>query len=106
MDGNLFKRKCKQRIVVWTQKEKKELSNPYFQILRVTEEYYELQSKNTGHLWIIKKQFLRHPHIMLYHKHSPQIPYYHKQCRIYTVKQAVNIIEKHDRYILQTYESK
>lgn len=106
MDGYLFKRKCKQRIVVWTQKEKKELSNPYFQILRVTEEYYELQSKNTGHLWIIKKQFFRHPHIMLYHKHSSQIPYYHKQCRIYTVKQAVNFIEKHDRYILQTYESK
>lgn len=38
---------------------------------------------------------------MLYHKHSQTIPYYHKQCKIYTVKQAINIIEKHDRYILQ-----
>ncbi len=99
-------RKFQYKIVVWTQREKRELSNPYFKLLKVTEEYYELQSKNTGHLWIVKKQYFRQPHIMLYHKHSKKIPYYHKQCKIYTVKQAINIIEKHDRYILQANKGK
>ena len=99
-------RKFQYKIVVWTQREKRELSNPYFKLLKVTEEYYELQSKNTGHLWIVKKQYFRQPHIMLYHKHSKNIPYYHKQCKIYTVMQAINIIEKHDRYILQANKGK
>lgn len=91
---------------MWTQKEKRELSNPYFELLKVTEEYYELQSKNTRHLWIIKKKSFGYHQILLYHKHSHKKPYYHKQCSLYTVKQAINVIEKHDSYILQTYGRK
>ena len=106
MDCYFYERKFRCRLVVWTQKEKRELNNPYFKLLKVTEEYYELQSKNTGHLWIIKKQSFGHHRIILYHKHADKKPYYHKQCCTYTVKKAINIIERHDSYILHIYGGK
>ena len=36
--------------IIWTPKEQKMLQDTYFEILRITEEYYELKSKNTGQL--------------------------------------------------------
>lgn len=86
---------------MWTHKEKIRLENSYFRILRATEEYYELQSKNTRHLWIIKKQSNNDHLIILYHKHSQQVPYYHKQCATYTVKQAIKVIQRHDKWLMR-----
>jgi len=88
-----------EREKLWTKKEKKELNDIYFKILRITREYYEIQSRNTGHLWIIKKQYTNGYFVTLYHKHSQKILYYHKQCNLSTVGQGIKIIKKHDRYI-------
>lgn len=97
----IIKVKMEQRKIEWTLEEKLRLENSYFKILRVTEEYYELQSKNTGHLWIIKKQYNNDCLIMLYHKHSQQVSYYHKQCAMYTVKQAIKVIQRHDKWLMR-----
>lgn len=88
-----------QEAIIWTQKEKRKLSDTYFKILQITEKYYELQSKNTGHHWIVKKICTGKYPVVLYHKHSRKNTYYHKQCGVYTVTQAINEIKKHDQYI-------
>jgi hypothetical protein len=87
------------RTITWTPKEQKKLKDTYFEILRITEEYYELQSKNTGHLWIIKKQCIGRYPVILYHKHSKKISYYHKQRGVCTVSEAIKTIKEHDEYM-------
>lgn len=88
-----------QEIGLWTSKEQKILNDPYFQVLRITERYYELKSRNTGHFWIIQKQYTGKYPVVLYHKHSDKITYYHRHRNTYSVRDAVAEIKEHDQYI-------
>lgn len=69
----------------------------------MTHNFYEIQSINTSHLWIIKKVYnCTSVKIHVYHKHSSNIPYYHRHLTTYSVKKAVLLIKKHDIYILNS----
>ena len=41
--------------------------------------------------------------IIIYHKHHPSIPYYHRHGYAYTITQALRNIESHDRYVLSGF---
>ncbi|VIG16516.1 HSP20-like domain of uncharacterised function (DUF1813) [Clostridioides difficile] len=69
------------------------------------EEYIEVKSVNTEHCWnVFKYTFESGKHVTLYHKHSINKPYYHKQCSCRTVAEAVERIKQHDEYELNRRE--
>jgi hypothetical protein len=78
-----------------------QLDPSYFTFIRSNEIFIELKSKNTGHCWCIKKiSYINSKRIQVFHKHSFENPYYHKQKNTYAMKEAIEIIKKHDSYIL------
>lgn len=80
----------------------KAISRSYYDIIRVTDNYIEIKSKNTKHMWIISKPmpYIENKPIIIYHKHSQSVPYYHKHGYAYNIYQAVNSIKSHDEYVL------
>lgn len=74
----------------------------YFLTIRHTEDFYELQSKNTGHYWVVKK--CHNPvdgkSVVLFHRHNTPTNRYHKHHYHGSVKNAVMEIKSHDRYVL------
>ena len=88
-------------MLLFTNAEKRLIEKNYFIILRETEDYIEIKSKNTKHLWIIQKHsFVDDKKIYLYHKHSEKNKYYHKHWQCYTVRQCVGSIKNHDKYVI------
>ena len=77
--------------------------DPYFSIIRLNDELCQLRSRNTGHCWMIWKNYNADPfRIELYHKHHLQDKYYHQQRRqVCSVRNAIRIIKEHDRYVLR-----
>lgn len=73
----------------------------YFKIIRETGSFIEIMSKNTKHCWLIQKKRDDDNLIILHHKHSMQIPYYHKQKEVSSVAHAMKLIKGHDRFVLQ-----
>ena len=87
---------------MFTIPEKKLIDKKYFEIIRETDDFIELKSKNTHHCWIIQKhQFDDKRKIYLYHKHSMKNRYYHHHYKTFTVRQAVEDIKGHDEYVLK-----
>ena len=88
-------------IIIFTNKDRKLLREPYFIFLREEERFIEVKSKNTQHCWMIfKKVSPSDRPVTLYHKHHQSDPYYHKQYATLTVKHAIQILKEHDEYIL------
>lgn len=87
---------------MFTKKEKGLIDRAYFKIVRETEGFVEVISKNTRHCWIIQKRLSQGKRkIYLYHKHSDKDEYYHQHNRTFTVGQAIHDIKDHDRYVLR-----
>ena len=74
----------------------------YFSIIRLNDELCQLRSRNTGHCWMIWKNYNADPfRIELYHKHYLQDKYFQQQRRqVCSVRNAIRIIKEHDRYVL------
>ncbi|WP_167958554.1 hypothetical protein [Anaerosporobacter faecicola] len=90
---------------MFTKSEKKLLGGGYFTIIREEEKFIELQSKNTGHCWMIfKKTYDRDKPVVLYHKHTANTDWYHEHRNTCTVKNAVANIKLHDDYVLKHKE--
>ena len=86
----------------FTRKERALLNDPYFQVLRETDQFIEVESVNTKHCWYVFKNTIeQHVTITLYHKHSRSKPYYHKQKVCRTVTEAVEVAKSHDSYVLE-----
>lgn len=86
---------------MFTNKDYSLINNCYFNILRQTENFIEIQSLNTKHCWIIKKQVCTSSYpIILYHKHTAATPYYHKHRGYNKISKAIEEIKKHDTYVL------
>jgi hypothetical protein len=87
---------------MFTAKELYQVNTNYFNILKTYDDFIEIQSINTKHYWIIKKQitYTRTP-LVLYHKHSLLTPYYHKQSRANSINHAIQQIKSHDKYVLK-----
>ena len=87
---------------MFTRKEKNMLFDPYFEVIRETEQFIEVRSVNTGHCWSVFKNIYNAPRkITLYHKHKESDRYFH-QHRVYrTVVDAVSEIKSHDKYVLE-----
>ena len=84
---------------MYTQKERRLLSAPYFRLIRRTDTFYEIQSQNTGHFWIIKKiQTTQQNPIIIYHKHTQGTLYYHEHGKARNVQSALQQIKNHDVY--------
>lgn len=81
--------------------EKRLCEDMYFFVRRIEEDYIEIQLKNTCHCWLIHKPKEATYPVVLYHKHKSSNPYFHKQCPVFTVKRAIQVIKKHDEYILK-----
>lgn len=86
---------------MFTQKEHLLLTSPYFKLIRQTDDFYEIQSRCTGHCWIIQKpsSYDQHP-IRIYHKHTKGTPFYHRHGHSYSVRSAIRQIRNHDAYQL------
>lgn len=78
------------------------LAAPYFRVIRTAHDYYEIQSRCTGHCWIIQKPYYtqRHP-VRIYHKHGRKTPYYHRHGQANAIHSAIRQIKNHDAYVLQ-----
>jgi hypothetical protein len=99
--NNSKQRFSKGADTIFTIPERRLLNAGYFTIIRSDETFYEIKSKNTGHYWIVKKQNSSPSvPIQVYHKHSLQIPYYHKQRSTNTVQRAIEIIKEHDAFAM------
>lgn len=86
---------------MFTRTEKSLIDKKYFKIIRETEGFIEVISKNTKHCWIIQKRLSQGKRmIYLYHKHSSNDAYYHQHNKAFTVGQAVDDIMGHDGYVL------
>ena len=87
---------------MYTSPELRLLYNDYFEIIRNTNDFIELKSRNTKHCWIIHKhKFGDNKKIYLYHKHSIENKYYHQHWKTYSVKMAVDRIKGHDKYVIE-----
>jgi len=87
---------------MFTEKDKEMLANPYFKVVTKTSTMYEVQSKNTGHYWVIFPMVdhkLRY--VKLMHKYKKEHDY-HEQTTTGTVLDAVLEIICHDDYKLKT----
>ena len=63
---------------MFTRKEKNMLFDPYFEVIRETEQFIEVRSVNTGHCWSVFKNIYNAPRkITLYHKHKESDRYFH-----------------------------
>lgn len=84
-----------------TKKDLQQVSLNEFVILKQTNYYIELISKNTGHCWTIYKHGSsdKYP-VWLYHKHSQKDQCYHLQRKKGSVKAAIKEIQVHDQYQL------
>lgn len=88
---------------MFTKKEKRLIGEGYFTIIRETEWYIEILSKNTKHCWIICKNLNgRDLPVIIYHKHSQKTKYYHKHWKTWSIPKAVESIKQHDTYVLNT----
>ena len=86
---------------MFTNKEKRNIDLKYFEMLKNTDDYIELMSRNTKHCWIIHKhKFDDAMKVYLYHKHKRNQPYYHRHWQTYSVKRAIDSIMSHDEYVL------
>ena len=89
---------------------KKELNfinGNYFHVIRITDDYVEVMSKNTGHCWIIKQCLLGSDYpYLLYHKHKISTPYYHKHQKVYTFLRAIQAIKSHDKFVISSEKQK
>ena len=88
-----------------TQKEKISFENlgQNYQILRITDDYFEFTSRSTKHYWIIKKELAcsgRKLPYTIYHKHKLS-DYYHRHWQSFSFEQCINSIIKHDNYVLR-----
>ena len=70
------------------------ITNPYFNVLRIEEEFLEIQSKNTGHYWLIED---KRDYIELYHRY-PGNENYHYQTSFGIIEDALLNIALHDDY--------
>nr|DAV53464.1 MAG TPA: hypothetical protein [Caudoviricetes sp.] len=77
------------------------LASSYFKLVRKTDDFYEIQSRCTGHCWIIQKpySYTKYP-VRIYHKHSKGIPYYHSHGHAFSVRSAIRQIQNHDQFQL------
>lgn len=75
--------------------------NNNYQIIRITDDYVEFCSRNTGHYWIIKKEpfEIQYPYT-IYHKHK-LTDYYHRHRQNYSFEKCLNNILAHDNYVLR-----
>lgn len=86
----------------FTRKEEKLLHDEYFDVIRETEQFVEVQSRNTGHCWdVFKNTIERSLKVTLYHKHKLTEQYYHQHRVCRTVAEAVEQIKSHDAYVLE-----
>lgn len=84
---------------MFSKNEQRLIDTDYFEIIRVSDYYIEIKSKNTKHMWIIHKhRFEDDNGIYLYHKHSNKDPYYHFHRSQKTVRACLLDIYGHDRF--------
>ena len=77
------------------------LKNDYFKVIRVEDRFVSVQSKNTGHCWMIfKKTYDPDRPIVLHHKHSITDEWYHEHKRGWSVEEMVKEIKRHDKYVV------
>lgn len=87
---------------MFTKKERRSFGENYFSVIREEERFVELMSRNTEHCWMIFKKLSQTQRpIVLYHKHTKDTQYYHKQRELWNVANAVEDIKQHDDYILK-----
>lgn len=87
---------------MFTTKDKEMLGNPYFNIITENPVMYEVQSKNTGHYWVIMPLIdHKFKYVRLMHKYKKEHEY-HEQTTTASVLDAVLEIICHDDYKLHT----
>lgn len=83
-------------------------NDQYFNIIRITLDYIEIQSLNTQHCWIIRKLIYQNAvRYKLYYKHSIYKEYYHFQAdNYYKINNVIDDIKKHDSWIISQSQNK
>ncbi len=72
--------------------------DPYFTVLEMRENQFEVKSNNTGHCWRVKA---KGNYYTLYHKHHVEDASYHWQNLVCSIEDALLDIVKHDEYQLR-----
>lgn len=85
---------------MFSRSEKKLFRDNYFLILKAGKDFYEIQSRNTRHCWIVERTG-NDGYIHTQHKYRPSVKKYHSQCNSATVGSAIKKIKQHDEYMLK-----
>lgn len=85
---------------MFTPSEENYFKDSYFKVLSINSDYYEIQSRNTKHCWLIQKRNNK-DYIHTMHKYKNSEKHYHDQCDSATVESAIKKIKKHDNFILK-----
>lgn len=83
---------------MYSEKDLKVIHSPYFQIIELNPNIFEVMSKNTRHFWKIIPEQNQVKH--LYHKHSSE-KNYHYQTSFLTLEDCFLYIADHDDYQLR-----
>ena len=87
---------------MFSNKEKKMLGGSYFTVIREEDRFIEVMSRCTKHCWMIfRKVSATDKPLVLYHKHTADTKYYHKQWESWTVAKLIECIKTHDAYVLE-----
>lgn len=80
----------------------RDINRKDYKIIRASDNYIEFSSKSTKHLWIISKSmpFIDDCPFVIFHKHSKNVPYYHRHGDAYSILHAVRCITSHDNYVM------
>lgn len=84
---------------MFNKRDLEQISEDYFEIVKIAPYYVEFMSKNTQHCWIIYKMGVsdKFP-FWLYHKHKKEHQCYHLQPKKKSIKSTLNEIKQHDLY--------
>ncbi len=63
----------------------------------------EVQSKNTGHWWLIFRMDMPRSTMVAVRHRYPGVKKYHVQCHVHTLHKAYTMIKEHDTYILKKH---
>ena len=81
---------------MFTQKDVEVMTLPYFNVIKAEKEKFEIQSKNTGHFWMILPEGKEYRLMHKYHQEDN----YHTQMYMPSVVDLVLDIINHDDYKL------
>jgi len=86
--------------MMFNSKDMQKIDKVYFNVIRMSEYDIEIQSENTGHVWLLHStENEDNGNCIIFHKHNKKHPY-HRHGSAGSMATAVRNIKSHDKWQL------